>query len=231
VLSIFGYTTGTIINGTADVVSNTAKIGIDIMDGTAHSVGNLLRNSSNVNGDLPIQMELNQNLAGIGPIYVAPEIPVPPTPLPTLDVVLNTSPVLENIPAENNTSNSIQGTIASSVASGNPSWCLIGEMNGRRGCINVNDKSMCTSGQTYDNQADCLKLQSQTSQLYMQPSALVQHPMPVQRASNWTQIPPPPHTIYPLPQQYPPRYHIPPQQRLPVMMPGYNGMPPPPIVI
>ncbi len=75
VLSILGYTAGSIINVSADAVSGTAKTGIDIADGTVHSVGNLLRNSSNVNGNLPIQQELNADILGPGPI-VLPEQPL-----------------------------------------------------------------------------------------------------------------------------------------------------------
>lgn len=75
VLSIFGYTAGSIINISADVVSDTAKTGIDIAEGTVHSVGNLLRNSSNVDGNLPIQQELNADILGPGPI-VLPEQPL-----------------------------------------------------------------------------------------------------------------------------------------------------------
>ena len=46
ILGAFGYTAGAVINKTADVVSDTTKIGIDIAEGTAQSVGNLLIQSS-----------------------------------------------------------------------------------------------------------------------------------------------------------------------------------------
>ena len=46
ILSLFGYTTGAVLNTTADVVSTTAKTGIDIATGTIHSVGNILKDSS-----------------------------------------------------------------------------------------------------------------------------------------------------------------------------------------
>ena len=46
ILSLFGYTTGAVLNTTADVVSKTAKTGIDIATGTIHSVGNILKDSS-----------------------------------------------------------------------------------------------------------------------------------------------------------------------------------------
>jgi hypothetical protein len=46
IISLFGYTTGTVINKTADVVSDTAKVGIDVVEGTVQSVGNLLISAS-----------------------------------------------------------------------------------------------------------------------------------------------------------------------------------------
>ena len=46
ILSLFGYTAGSVINTTADVVSVTAKTGIDIAAGTIHSVGNILKDGS-----------------------------------------------------------------------------------------------------------------------------------------------------------------------------------------
>lgn len=46
ILSLFGYTTGAVINTTADVVSETAKTGIDIASGSIQSVGNILKDSS-----------------------------------------------------------------------------------------------------------------------------------------------------------------------------------------
>lgn len=45
-LSLFGYTTGTIINKTADVVGDTAILGIDITQDAVQNIGNLLKKSS-----------------------------------------------------------------------------------------------------------------------------------------------------------------------------------------
>ena len=36
------------------------------------------------------------------------------------------------------------------------SWCLIGEQNGRRGCVEVNDASKCMSGQLFPTAEMCL---------------------------------------------------------------------------
>ena len=46
ILSLFGYSTGTILNETAELASNTAKLTIDIAEGTIQSVGGLLQKAS-----------------------------------------------------------------------------------------------------------------------------------------------------------------------------------------
>ena len=46
VLSLLGYTTGTVINTTSDIISDTAKTGIDVAEGTIQNVGNILISAS-----------------------------------------------------------------------------------------------------------------------------------------------------------------------------------------
>lgn len=48
-LSTLGYSTGSVINKTADVVSDTAKETVDIAEGAVQNVGNLLIDASNKN--------------------------------------------------------------------------------------------------------------------------------------------------------------------------------------
>ena len=114
VLSLFGYTAGTVINTTTDLASLTAKTGIDIASGALHSVGDLLKNPS----------EFHINASG----YKIPSV------------------------SADTTKNPIQNPIASSKTN----WCLVGEYEGRRGCINVNDQSTCMSGQVFPTQQLCL---------------------------------------------------------------------------
>ena len=74
ILGVFGYTTGAVINKTADVVSDTTKVGIDIAEGTVQSVGNLLIKSSGAVVD-PNAKRLLDNAVDT-PIRV--KIPTPP---------------------------------------------------------------------------------------------------------------------------------------------------------
>ena len=327
ILSILGYTAGSIINVSADAVTGTAKTGIDIADGTVHSVGNLLRNSSNVNGNLPIQQELNADILGPGPIVLpeqplaepnftfSPQLPqlpnidfIPPpefiitqevekltelsklkqqmaTPSssamgpstnamgpstnamgpstnamgpstnamgpstnamgpssqPDLDTALNTSNMVQVIVPENDSASS---PIQNSISSNASSWCLVGEYQGRRGCVQVNNGEQCLSGQTFDNEQMCTA--SRTSR--QPPSSLMQQSVPRMNgtaAINWGIPPPqsppgsvfnpgsiPPRPMMPFLPPPPPGYgigfnNVPPLSYNQPLIPGYNGMPPP----
>jgi hypothetical protein len=46
ILASLGYTTGTVLEKTADTLADVAKTGIDIADGTLHSVGDILKNEN-----------------------------------------------------------------------------------------------------------------------------------------------------------------------------------------
>lgn len=42
------------------------------------------------------------------------------------------------------------------IASGKTQWCLVGEYQGRRGCIEIEDSDKCMSGQVFPSQYTCL---------------------------------------------------------------------------
>jgi hypothetical protein len=126
ILSIFGYTTGTVLNKTADVVADTAKTGIDIAEGSIQSVGNILRNASNPHVDENAKINL--------------------------DMALNDGRVLSGEPQADSSENPIQRPITS----GKQGWCLVGEYQGKRGCIEVGQHDRCLSGQVFPSQKMCL---------------------------------------------------------------------------
>ena len=126
ILSIFGYTTGTVINKTADVVADTAKTGIDIAEGSIQSVGNILRDASQSNVDVRSKQ--------------------------SLDTALNQGILKGNEPRADSTENPIQKPISS----GKQNWCLVGEYQGKRGCIEISEHDKCLSGQVFPNQKMCL---------------------------------------------------------------------------
>jgi hypothetical protein len=143
-LAVFGYTSGTLINKGADVVSDTAKVGIDIAEGTIQNIGNILISASSGNvptnfGNVPTNFgNVPTNLAQINP----------------LDIKLNQDKQISKPkqPTEDTTENPIQNPISASKSG----WCLIGEYENRRGCIEVGEQDKCLSGQIFPNQKMCL---------------------------------------------------------------------------
>jgi hypothetical protein len=126
ILSVFGYTTGSIINKSADIVSNTAKFGIDVAEGSIQSVGNLLKNASEKNVD--------------------------PNSRNQLDITLNDSKYRLAKSEPDNSTSPIQKPITSNKVG----WCLVGEYEGKRGCIEVSDQNKCLSGQIFPDEQMCL---------------------------------------------------------------------------
>ena len=122
-LALIGFTAGTVINKTTDVVTDTAEVGIDLAGGAVHDVGDLLINASKANGNPP-----------------------------SLDIAINTSPTKPADPRPDKTENPIQNP----PTSAKKSWCLVGEYQGRRGCIEIADQDKCISGQVFPEQKMCL---------------------------------------------------------------------------
>jgi hypothetical protein len=141
ILALFGYTTGTVLNKTVDVVSGTAKAGIDIAEGTVQSVGNLLiKGSSNVN---PVtQSQIASNILGGG------GAPAPAAATSTLDAVLNNSS--RRLPQT-----TVEPDASTSAIQTSASWCFVGEMEGKRTCADVSSSNLCLSGQYYKTRDDC----------------------------------------------------------------------------
>jgi len=126
ILSLFGYTAGAVINTTADVVSLTAKTGIDIASGSVQSVGNILKDSSRDALD--------------------------PVSKSHFDKALNISNIKAGMPDTDASTSNIQ----TSIASGKTHWCLAGDYQGRRGCVEIDKDTKCMSGQIFPSQHKCL---------------------------------------------------------------------------
>lgn len=139
----FGYTTGTLINvssdiaGTAaktsiDIVGTAAKTGIDIADGTVHDIGNILKNENRLD-----------NVINSGNAYISSRS----TELPTSTLLHKDDPIPDN------SENSIQKPITANKNN----WCLVGEYQQKRGCIEIKDTDKCLSGQVFSSQQLCIQ--------------------------------------------------------------------------
>lgn len=136
-LAFFGYTTGRFINKTADVVNDGVKLTSDIVDGTAHSVGDILIHSS--------ENSVNNNVKG------------------DLDRLLNERHQLEqqHSKSENKKSEPHPDTtlsvIQNPISTKKTKWCFIGEYSGKRGCVEINENDKCLSGSVFPNKEECMK--------------------------------------------------------------------------
>ena len=128
ILSIFGYTTGTALNKGADIAADVAKTGVDIAEGSLQSVGNVLRDASRDN--------------------------VNPSAVSGLDGALNSSTASSTYvePSPSASANPVQRPITS----GKTGWCLVGEYEGKRGCVAVGEQDRCMSGQIFPSQVACM---------------------------------------------------------------------------
>jgi hypothetical protein len=111
-LQSLGYTTGTAINAVADVTTDVARTGIDVAEGTAHNVGNLMIGTQQ--GSMG-----NYN---------------------------------NNDPQPDGSENSIQKSMSASKTK----WCLAGEYQKKRGCIDISESDKCLSGEVFPSEEMCM---------------------------------------------------------------------------
>jgi hypothetical protein len=131
-VSNFLYSTGWFIKKTSDLVANTGETTIDIANDAIHSGSDLLiKASKRSDGRDP---ENPYNVTSEDKPQKEPESEK------------------HNEPAPDTATNPIQKPITS----GKSNWCLVGEYQGRRGCIEIGDSDKCMSGQVFPSQYTCL---------------------------------------------------------------------------
>lgn len=129
VAAMLGYSTGHFVNTTADLSADAAKLGLDIAEGTANSIGDLMKNASKGGMDEADRVNLEK-------VLTSPHCPTQPPP-----------------PVEpDKSSNAIQNPIAAKKGG----WCLVGEDAGARGCIRIEEHDKCMSGQIFPSKEVCM---------------------------------------------------------------------------
>jgi len=132
-LNALGYSAGTALDKVSDVTADAAKVGIDIADGALNDIGGLLK--------------------GSGPrSKPEPE----PEPEPENDPNKNTSIPLPTEPPKEPSPDSSENAIQKPITSDKWNWCLVGEYQNKRGCIEITDTDKCMSGQVFPSQKMCL---------------------------------------------------------------------------
>lgn len=129
-LNALGYSAGTALDKVSDVSADVAKGGIDLVDGALNNIGGLLKGSTT---PMPTNTTTNTSMP--------PSIP-PPNTL--------TEPPKE--PSPDSSENNIQKPITSEKWN----WCLVGEYQNKRGCVEITDSDKCMSGQVFPSQKMCL---------------------------------------------------------------------------
>jgi hypothetical protein len=69
-----------------------------------------------------------------------------------LDSTINESGILPNQAQPDSSESPIQNNIQNNKAA----WCLVGDYQGRRGCVSVTDTNKCLSGQLFPDRQTCL---------------------------------------------------------------------------
>ena len=137
-LGMIGFTTGQIINNSADLVANTADVGIDIAKGTTRSIGDLLINSMNPGLDLSKQIDLT-DAVGVSNLYSSTSSEPKP--------VQSSEPTVTPISTQKHKAG----------------WCYVGDFSGSRGCVEVKEQDKCLSGLIFANKSECLNPPSESA--------------------------------------------------------------------
>ncbi len=130
ILSVFGYTAGTIIDKTADVATDVATAGVEVAGGSVQSLGHLLKDASKDG----ISTEAKVSLSN------------------PFNINMNKSGIVNNEPEPDKSENPTQKPLVSNKTG----WCLVGEYEGKRGCIEVSSTDKCLSGQVFPEEKLCL---------------------------------------------------------------------------
>ena len=184
ILSFLFYYIGLAINVSADVTADVARTGIDIAEGTAHSVGNLLQNEDNVEGPLPEQNPYyrqlfeSKNLAQQTYPYTLERnaeahqhtSDVLKTTADMAEMIMNESSMPLNInvtetkptlPVPSTMTKDLDKTIAKekkpteSIGQPHLSYCFVGEFDGKRTCVSMGSDELCESGKVYPSEKEC----------------------------------------------------------------------------
>jgi hypothetical protein len=124
---MLGYSSGILINKTADVGSDVVKVSADVAEGALQSAGNLLITASK-------------------PLIQGGD-------MSSLDNVLQQQkPHSQFNPQPDESGSQTQAAISSHKRK----WCLVEEIDNRRKCLGVEESQKCMSGQVFETHSQCL---------------------------------------------------------------------------
>jgi len=152
-LKMFGYSAGTVINTSADVAGDTAKIGVDILEGSVHDVGNLVQGKT---GDYPTDKTFFNKEKDSNSLdsTIDKKVDAAISKKMGNGNTVSSGNRYKN-PADVSPDHS-SATIQNPISSGKAGWCLTGEYQNKRGCVSVSESDQCLSGQIFPSKEMCL---------------------------------------------------------------------------
>ena len=139
--AMFGYSTGELINNSADVAADITKLGVDIAEGTVQDIGNLLKAASQGGMDESQRKELDRLLNS------------PNCPSSVRKALTQPAKHKDDVkPVKSD--DAIQKPISSQKSKAG--WCFVGDYEGTRGCVELDEHDKCMSGQIFPSQKMCL---------------------------------------------------------------------------
>jgi hypothetical protein len=131
-LATLGYTTGKVLNTTSEVVTSVGKTSLDVVNGTIHDIDNVIINAS------------------------ASQVPNLHTELPNLNNALNSQSVRSGRLVQDPIPSPSTMPVQNPISSAKTSYCLVGEYQSKRGCIEVGENDLCMSGQLFSSRELCM---------------------------------------------------------------------------
>jgi hypothetical protein len=127
VLGLLGYSSGILINQTADVGADAVKLGADVAEGALQSAGNLLITASK-------PLIRNADMSSLDNVLISQK----------------PNPSFNPQPDES-------GSVTQMTHTGKQKWCLVEDIASRRKCLGVEESQKCMSGQVFETQSACIK--------------------------------------------------------------------------
>lgn len=149
ILGLLGYTTGSVINKSADVVGSVSRFGLDIAQGTVQDVGGLIKNTSAPYVNNFTKKALDSVLTPSHDYSYVGEFHVGEQPQQQNDETKAKTKEGFDI----TTTTKIQNPISSNKAG----WCLHEENELIRTAVAADEQHKCPSGQIFPSQMNCMK--------------------------------------------------------------------------
>lgn len=140
ILSMFGYTTGAVLGSSASVIGDTTQTGIEMVEGTATSLTEVVRDYTVDGVDPDSADRLNRAFKPSDNKFRWYHARDPPAP--------------------NSKDATAIGNASSSSSNKRGGWCLVGEYQGKHGCMEVSESDRCLSQQVFPTQDACLAVPS-----------------------------------------------------------------------